>query len=83
MIHGDCDSDVHYANAIRGHKGIKDSILVTQKHGTHSVWYHEDFNVQMEQQMAFAIKHCGMEYDQAALDRKFDNEPVHNGGEMK
>lgn len=72
MIHGDCDNDVHYVNAVRAQEGIKDSILLTLKHGTHSVWYHEDFPVYMEQQMAFAKKHCGMEYDQAALDRKFD-----------
>jgi hypothetical protein len=49
--------------------------LITQKRGTHSVWFHEDFKVHNEQQMAFAKKHCGMEYDQAALDMKFDYEP--------
>ena len=57
--------------------------MVTQKRGTHAVWFHEDFPVHMEQQMAFAKKHCGMEYDQVALDRKFDYEPAHEGDEKK
>ena len=37
------------------------------------VWGHEDFwNGVIDQQVAFAKKHCGMEFDQAALDMKFD-----------
>ena len=72
MIHGDCDDDINYSNAVRGHEGIKDSILITQKRGTHSCQFHEDWNAHFDQQMAFAKKHCGMEFDQAALDMKFD-----------
>jgi len=72
IIHGDCDNDVYYVNALRAHEEIKDSILITLKHGTHGVWYHEDYPVYYAQQMAWAKKLCGMEYDQAALDRKFD-----------
>lgn len=72
MIHGDCDDDINYSNAVRGHEGIKDSILITQKRGTHSCQFHEDWNAHIDQQFAFAKKHAGLEFDQAALDMKFD-----------
>jgi hypothetical protein len=72
MIHGDCDDDINYSNAERAHKGIPHSILITQKKGTHSCQNHPDWNQHVDQQFAFAKKHCGMEYDQAALDAKFD-----------
>jgi len=75
MIHGECDDDIRYENAVRGHEGIKGSILITEKRGTHSCQFHEDWNAHIDQQMAFAKKHSGLTLtpeDQAALDKKFD-----------
>ena len=72
MIHGDHDDDINYSNSERAHRGIPGSILITQKRGTHSCQHHPDWNAHIDAQMAFAKKHCGMEYDQAALDKKFD-----------
>ena len=58
MIHGDCDDDINYSNAERAHKGIPHSILITQKNGTHSCQHHPDWNMHIDQQFAFAKKHC-------------------------
>lgn len=68
MIHGECDNDIPYTQAVQAHKGIEGSILITEKNGTHSCQNHPEWNAHIDQQMAFAKKNCGMQFDQAILD---------------
>ena len=69
MIHGDADPDIKYEQAVQAHAGIADSILITQVDSGHGLNYDPKFKVNFSQQIEFAKKHCGMEFDQQILDK--------------
>ena len=70
MIHGDADADILYSQAVQAHKGIADSILITQENCGHSCNIHPKFKENWAQQIAFARKHCGMAYDEEILKKE-------------
>ena len=70
MIHGDCDEEIHYSQAVQAHAGIVDSILITQVNDGHGLNYNPKFKENFAQQIEFAKKHCVMEYDEEILNKK-------------
>jgi len=70
MVHGDCDDDINYSNSLNAHKGIEGSILITQKNGSHSCQFHEDYTAHFDTSMEFAKKHLGLKYDEEILNKQ-------------